>query len=138
MIWFWQRCLLLILYGAIKRTVSAAFSFLPYHNSSSCTLLKFIIVLGKVSGIQNWIARSCMRGFLVSLVQWVLNYWDDWVQKKFPDNRNPGKFGTTWPYQLANKWEIILLLLRKLAIVESKLWKKSVQNLFLHYILPKI
>ena len=37
-----------------------------------------------------------------------------------------------WPYQLANKWVIILLLLWKLAVVESKLWKKSMQNLFLH------
>ena len=41
-----------------------------------------------------------MRGFLVSLVQWVLNYWDDWVQKKFPDNRNPGNF---WYYNLQNR-----------------------------------
>ena len=32
----------------------------------------------------------------------------------------------------ANKWEIILLLLRKLAVVESKLWKKSMEKLFLH------
>ena len=37
-----------------------------------------------------------------------------------------------WPYQLANNWEIISLLLRKLAVVESKSWKKSMQNLFLH------
>ena len=45
-----------------------------------------------------------------------------------------GKFLDIWPYQLANKWEIIL---RKLAIVESKLWEISMQNLFLDSILPK-
>ena len=29
-----------------------------------------------------------------------------------------------WPHQLANKWEIILLLLRKLAVVEYKIMEK--------------
>ena len=43
-------------------------------------------------------------------------------------------FTHIWPYKLANKWEIILLLLRKLAVVESKLWKKSMQNLFLYHV----
>ena len=29
------------------------------------------------------------------LVQGVLDYHDDWVQKKFPDNQNPDNRGTT-------------------------------------------
>ena len=60
-------------------------------------------------------------------------YKDQW---DFFSGKNGTVNGTCvsviWPYQLANKLEIILLLLRKLAVVESKLFKKSMQNLFLH------
>ena len=56
----------------------------------------------------------------------------------FIENQFFGWLQNNWHYQLANKWEIILLFLRKLALVKSKLWKTPMQNLFLHKILPKI
>ena len=30
------------------------------------------------------------------VIQGVLDYRDDWVQKKFPDNRNPDNLGTNY------------------------------------------
>ena len=32
---------------------------------------------------------------VIKVVQGVLDFRDDWVQKKFPDNRNPDNRGTT-------------------------------------------
>ena len=52
-----------------------------------------VFVTIKLVNIHNYFPIY-LRYIIQGILQGVLEYWDDWVQQNFPDNRNPDNCGT--------------------------------------------